>query len=204
VELLSGYGRRKRGKQMKYKVGDKVRIRRDLEIGQLYDGCLCTKGMQDLAGKVVCITEVHKIYGNHRYCIASSSWYWTDEMFEDKSMGTDKRVIIDSDGGEVAAIDLETGKKGVARCHPDDAFDFFVGAKIALERLEEAEKPYGWLKVGVKYYVPMPAVSDLYNAVTYTSDDWDKMIMKRGVAFQTKEEAIACAKKMLTAVKQEV
>ena len=50
----------------------------------------------------------------------------------------------------------------------------------------------------------MPAVSDLYNAITYTADNWDKKIMERGIVFQTKEEAIACAKKMLEVVKKEV
>jgi hypothetical protein len=186
---------------MKYKVGDKVRIRRDLEIGQLYDGCLCTRGMQDLAGKVVCITEVHKIYGNHRYSIASCDCYWTAKMFEDKSMGADKHVTIDVGGNKVIA--RCNGKTGVARCHPDDAFDFFVGAKIALERLEEAEKPYAWLEEGVTYYYPVPVVSSLYNSATYRADNWDKRVMERGIVFKTPEEAIACAKKMLAAVKKE-
>ena len=94
-------------------------------------------------------------------------------------------------------------KMGVARCHPDDAFDFYIGAKLALERLEEAEKPYAWLKAGMTYYFPTPAANSLCNANIYTADDWDKRIMERGIAFQTKEEAIACAKKMLAVVKQE-
>jgi hypothetical protein len=98
---------------------------------------------------------------------------------------------------------METGKKGVARCHPDDAFDFYSGAKLALERLKEAEKPYAWLEEGVTYYYPVPVVSSLYNSATYRTDDWDKRAMERGIVFQTPEEAIACAKKMLEVVKQE-
>ena len=124
-------------------------------------------------------------------------------MFEDKSMGADKRVIIDADGSEVIAVDLETGKRGVARCHPDDAFDFYIGAKLALERLKEAENPYAWLEEGVTYYYPVPAVSSLYSGATYRADNWDKRVMERGVVFQTKDEAIECAKKMLEVVKKE-
>lgn len=186
---------------MKYKVGDKVRIRKDLDVGTFYGGCLFVPEMQDLVGKTVYITGVFK--DGRCYRIHSSTKYWTAKMFEDKSMGTDKRVIIDSDGGEVTAIDLETGKRGVARCHPDDDFDFYTGAKLALERLKEAEKPYAWLKEGVRYYVPMPAVSDLYNDITYTADNWDKRVVEHGIVFQTKEEAIECARKMLEVVKQE-
>jgi hypothetical protein len=186
---------------MKYKVGDKVRIRRDLEIGQLYDGCLCTRGMQDLAGKVVCITEVHKIYGNHRYSIASSSWYWTDEMFEEVNEEMNKHVTIDVGGNKVIA--RCNGKTGVARCHPDDDFDFYTGAKIALERLEDAEKPYAWLKKRVTYYTPRVTSKDLCDWHIYNSDSWDEIYIKRGIVFKTPEEAIACAKKMLAAVKQE-
>ena len=114
-----------------------------------------------------------------------------------------KHVGVYVDGNKVIAVNLETGKEGIARCHPDDTFDFFVGAKLALERLEEAEKPYAWLKLGASYYVPRPTVSDLNNAVTYTADDYDKRVMKRGIVFRTKEEAVECARKMLAAIKRE-
>jgi hypothetical protein len=95
------------------------------------------------------------------------------------------------------------GKKGVARCHPDDAFDFYAGAKLALERLKKAENPYAWLEEGVTYYYPLPVVGTLYNSATYRADNWDKRVIERGIVFKTKEEAIECAKKMLAAVKQE-
>ena len=112
-----------------------------------------------------------------------------------------KCVVIDVDGNKVVARCGD--KEGAARCHPDDDFDFYTGAKLALERLEEAEKPYAWLELGASYYVPRPTVSDLYNTVTYTADDYDKRVMKRGIVFKTPEEAIECARKMLAAVKKE-
>lgn len=114
-----------------------------------------------------------------------------------------KHVGIYIDGNKVIAVNLETGKQGTARCHPDDDFDFFVGAKIALERLEESENPYAWVKVGTTYYTPSIFREELYGAFTYDVDNWDKRAMERGIAFKTKEEAISCAKKMLTAVKRE-
>ena len=78
-----------------------------------------------------------------------------------------------------------------------------ISAKNALEHLGEAEKPYAWLKGGVKYYIPQTIYTDLYDCYWYSADDFDKTLMKRGIVFKTKEEAIACAKKMLTIVKQE-
>lgn len=46
---------------MKYKVGDKVRIRKDLENGKVYGGCRFTEIMQNLCGKIARITEVHEL-----------------------------------------------------------------------------------------------------------------------------------------------
>lgn len=44
-----------------------------------------------------------------------------------------KNVLIYADGNRVIARD-NNGREGVARCHPDDKFDFETGATIALKR----------------------------------------------------------------------
>ena len=44
------------------------------------------------------------------------------------------------DGRKVVAKNELTGTVGVARCNPEDEFDWVTGAKLALERLFEAEK----------------------------------------------------------------
>lgn len=124
-------------------------------------------------------------------------------MFEGKDMevqGMNKRVVIDTHENYVIARCGD--KEGVARCHPDDTFDFYTGAKIALERLEEADRPYGWLKLGGRYYTPQVTEEDLCCWYIYNADSWDEMHIKRGVVYQTKEDAIECAKKMLAVVKQ--
>ena len=180
---------------MKYTAGDKVRLSKDLKVGQMYGGCLFTEKMNNLVGKTARITYIYR--HNRKYQVASSNSLWADEMFENDSI----RILVS--GNQVIAIHMETCKRGVARCHPDDDFDFFVGAKLALERLEEAEKPYGWLEEGVTYHYPVPFVSSLYNSDTYRANDWDKLCMERGIVFKTPEEAIECAKKMLEVVKQE-
>lgn len=183
---------------MKYKVGDKVRIRKDLKVGEIYGGCRFASGMQKLVGKIACIEVVSK--GNECYRIDSNHFLWTDEMFEEV-WKMNKHVVIYVDGNKVVA--RCGNKEGVARCHPDDDFDFYIGAKLALERLEEADTPFGWLKEGVRYYIPKVAFADLHDTYVYSADDFDKRNMERGIVFKTPEEAIECAKKMLAAVKKD-
>ncbi len=66
---------------MKYKVGDKVRIREDLVTGGNYVGCVSVDDMTDMCGRVVTIERVGEVHGYYikedpdEYC-------WTDEMFE--------------------------------------------------------------------------------------------------------------------------
>ena len=63
---------------MKYKAGDKVRVRSDLKLGKAYGSNRATNSMVDLAGETVVISLV----GEKCYQIYGASTYWTDEMFE--------------------------------------------------------------------------------------------------------------------------
>lgn len=57
-------------------------------------------------------------------------------------------------------------------------------------------------KTGEKYFVPSPTMTDLFSLFTYEGDSQDRAILSRNIAFRTKEEAIACAERMLAAVKE--
>lgn len=61
---------------MKYKIGDKVRVRRDLETTVMY-GVLCAID-EMLKEKIVTIKSVHDGY----YKVAEDGYKWTDEMLE--------------------------------------------------------------------------------------------------------------------------
>lgn len=61
---------------MRYKVGDKVRVRRDLETAVMY-GVLCAT-YEMLKEKIVTIKSVHDGY----YKVVEDDYKWTDEMFE--------------------------------------------------------------------------------------------------------------------------
>ena len=67
----------------KYKVGDKVRVRSDLEIGRRYnmensgERNIFVPRMSELKGKIVTIS-----YVDSQYSIEEYGFRWTDEMFE--------------------------------------------------------------------------------------------------------------------------
>ena len=65
---------------MRYKVGDKVKVRSDLKENIRYGRQIFVRDMAVHCGKNVEISKVH----DDAYCIKESDreWFWTDEMFE--------------------------------------------------------------------------------------------------------------------------
>lgn len=108
------------------------------------------------------------------------------------------KIEITVDGNKTVA--KMGGRKGVAKCAPEDKFDIFVGAKLALERLEEE---YGWLKEGMSYYHPDITTDKMFSCTTYYNDAIDKRMISRGLVFRTKKEAIEAAKKMLAVLRED-
>ena len=68
---------------MKYKIGDKVLVRSDLEEGKTYGDEVVMSDMLYFKGKIVTIEHVD--HPNH-YRIKEDldQWHWTDEMFSEK------------------------------------------------------------------------------------------------------------------------
>jgi hypothetical protein len=178
---------------MKYKVGDKVRVRKDLKVSSGYGEDSFIENMKKYSGKTM---TVGKIVKNCKYKLKEDTghWNWTDEMLEDA-----EDIIILVKGNKVIA--KMGNKKGIAKCSPEDEFDIFTGARLALERLEKECNPYSWLKEGMRYYRPNIGADVLYGCYNYDNDGVDKRYISRGLVFRTKGEAIECAKKMLEVVK---
>ena len=178
---------------MKFKVGDKVRIRRDLVLNKRYGGLYCLLGHEKDCGKIFTIEAIDR----QNYHLHGSNYWWTEEMFEEVD---EMNIKIETDGSIVTA---QMGDKyGVAKCSPEDEFDIFVGAKLALERLEEKCKLYAWLKSGVRYYVPSLIDDDLFTWRKYNDTECDVRLKNLGLCFKTREEAIEAAKKMLAVLKE--
>lgn len=63
---------------MKYKVGDKVKVRSDLRVGKSYGEHAFVHDMFKFRGKIVTIESVWK----QGYRIEEDTYWWTDEMLE--------------------------------------------------------------------------------------------------------------------------
>lgn len=131
---------------MKYKVGDKVRVRDDLEIGKWYSmnnrtfSDYVNSKMITFKGKEVTILA-DNCFGMYLIKEDNGEWHWTDEMFSGLATSLPK-VVITTDGKTTTAKMYE-GKKVLktakSQCSPEDTFDFAVGAKLALERVTKKE-----------------------------------------------------------------
>ena len=63
---------------MKYKVGDKVRIKRTLSAAIRYGGVLVNTDMVKRGGEIATITKIY----DDGYNISGDYWFWNDEMLE--------------------------------------------------------------------------------------------------------------------------
>ena len=123
---------------MKYKVGDKVRVRKDIKEHKTYGSYLtCNDSMAKKAGLVVTIKECDNIYS--RYKIDADDWNWCDEMFEglaNESPSVTKRIndkhnilngLTKTDGSEGEANEItnngNTIRPGYYQSSMGDIFD---------------------------------------------------------------------------------
>lgn len=125
---------------MKFKIGDRVKC--------IDDGVWS----KNLSGKYGTIKVKHNdslyavefdeyIYGHGCNGLAKYGHGWNcDESMLELAEEKTKPILIYRDGMKVVAEDKNTGKTGVAKCNPSDTFDFYTGAKLALERLAGNEK----------------------------------------------------------------
>ena len=119
---------------MRFKEGDKVRVKKFKErpIGWEIEG-----KMDHLMGKVVEIKGStkwgeYKVYDPKHHC----EWIFGETDLEP----VNETIVIYRKDREVIAVDKVTGDKAIAKCSPEDTFDFNVGAKLAFDRLMNGNK----------------------------------------------------------------
>ena len=121
----------------KFKVGDKVRILDGSNI-ENYHGKFIGRMRKEI-GKTVTISEIEtdmhdKTIG---YRMVEVNFVWDERGLESAAK---ECIVIYRKDNETIALDKTTGKKAVAKCSPEDTYDFYTGAKLAFDRLTGTEK----------------------------------------------------------------
>ena len=80
----------KAGVVMKYKVGDKVLVRNDLEYDKYYSDVRFDKDMEKCRGGQATITKVYEKYKTYRIDLDRERFMWGDDMFEGLVSGVKK------------------------------------------------------------------------------------------------------------------
>jgi hypothetical protein len=114
---------------MKFKVGDKVRI-----VNNVWERSIHDTGIG--IGEVHTIVGIWKNYSRYPYLLDGYPYLgWCDSELE--LVNNDKIVITHDGKTTTAALYREDGTKetATANCAPEDKFDFHTGAKMALDRL---------------------------------------------------------------------
>ncbi len=80
---------------MKYNVGDKVRIKKNLEVGRAYNsGWVFVQRMIPYRGKTVTIRSYRDENGYYSIVEDGGEWKWTYDMFENASIEAGDKVRI--------------------------------------------------------------------------------------------------------------
>lgn len=149
----------------KYKVGDKVIVRKDLIQGKTYHmenrsyHDSATSSMCEFAGKIVTISYANNVYG-----IEEDGWNWTDEMFEGFAIETEnttKEIRLEGlmdfkikdykvdEKKQTVVVFFEDGDTQKAKCCDNDVYSFERGLEVCITKhiCGGADKYYKILKV---------------------------------------------------------
>lgn len=133
--------------EMKYKVGDKVKVRSDLKTSELY-GSLCVLD-EMIKKKTVTIASVHDGY----YKVVEDDYEWTDEMFEglaEEELTAEEAIKIQAEMCSVPCRKCPISKeRGAYECrtfraeHPDKVLEILKQQKKEHEK-KEVETEITW------------------------------------------------------------
>lgn len=129
----------------KFKVGDKVRAIDGYAKG--YEGVVVETNSGIGHGMILCRFKNFDGHNGGGFTKRGKNYDTTDHYYVSEDVielisRPNETIVIYRKDDKVIALDKRTGKKTEAKCHPDDEFDFSVGAKLAFERLLEKKEQY--------------------------------------------------------------
>lgn len=133
---------------MRFKVGDKVRVKEGLVGGNIYGDIYFGFGMEKYCGK--CFV-VEKIYDTNVYGLNEvKAWHFSEDMLE--PMIPLEKLVVYRDGNKVIAKYYKGDKTttAVSESYPEDDYDFETSAKLsmnkAIEKMKKEEIGYSFVK----------------------------------------------------------
>ena len=127
----------------KFKVGDRVKILDGSKIQDYAGRWICIMG--NFVGRETTIESMEKRTELPAYRLDGIGFVWDERGLE--LVEENETVVICRRDSETIAIRKDNGKevkRAVAKCSPYDTYDFQTGAKLAMDRLFEPEKPKGY------------------------------------------------------------
>lgn len=131
---------------MKYNIGDRVRIRKDLVVGDRYEGDAYIKEMDDIAKNNDYVLTIERFsYDNIEYVMAESNyeWFWTDAMIEGLEL-TDREKFegwMKELGRLTGGSDIWKSLDGLTYLDPDeDEKEFEEALKTVADYLFDTKK----------------------------------------------------------------
>ena len=114
-----------------FQIGDKVKLRDDLEVGEKYDGVVMLSGMEDLKGKEL---TIYYISEDGDYTFDEANYYCSEEMLE--------KVFSDGDLLEFALGKLNIAKEELEK----ELREEYEKNKIDKQVVEHMKKRYNDLE----------------------------------------------------------
>lgn len=148
---------------MKFKVGDRVRVRKDLKYNNFYGGVRVNDEMVNNKGKILTIIGID----NGAYLMEGSQWFWTDEMFESKEYTYED--LKKSPMG--TKITFKDGRTLVKTCKTK--FENCEDISLADKLVNFEDKYYGKI---IK--IEEPTYTTVYEAKVEILDDVEKRYLK--------------------------
>lgn len=180
---------------MKFKVGDKVRIREDLVVGRTYGGITNYSFLSETDGHLGVQTIVN-ITNSGNYRLNKATFIYSGEMLEPVEEEVSEKLVIYRNGNKTIAKYYKGDKtfEAEAKCSPEDEYDFKTGAELAMNRVMDKAKQedigYSWVKcvgycqnrefyftVGKKYKIFNNGNITTDNGYTYAGQDTKKAML---------------------------
>ena len=143
--------------------------------------------MEQYVGEIHKIDGIDPVWSKNRvaYIFDGVRGFWDERCLE---RAEDDDIVIRRDGNKVIAT--HGNEKGVAKCSPEDDFDMYTGAKIALDRVFSEDFHVGDVVIGNRRANKYSITREGYIGVVKEVDDREIYIVgKDGRHFEVDKTA---------------